>query len=158
MRAASVFDPLLAEGFGRSGVDDKAGTFETAVSVFVSLDDDLARARRAAKPMISLYVGGMGARGRNFYNDLARRYGYEEEAEHIQDLYLGSLAMLGLVVVARSGRRVIRPVAEQAFQHLLLLPVQCAFQFGDMQVIRADAGYCRNVRLQLLQQFLQAEL
>src|SRR5690606_27009562 len=40
------------------------------------------------RPMIALYVGGMGAKGRNFYNTLARRYGYEEAAEKIQDLYL----------------------------------------------------------------------
>ena len=38
--------------------------------------------------MAALYVGGMGAKGKNFYNDLARRYGYEKEAEQIQDLYL----------------------------------------------------------------------
>ena len=38
--------------------------------------------------MAALYIGGMGARGKNFYNDLARRYGYEKEAEQIQDLYL----------------------------------------------------------------------
>ena len=37
---------------------------------------------------MALYVGGMGARGKNFYNDLARRYGYEDEAKLIQDLYL----------------------------------------------------------------------
>src|SRR5262249_12001336 len=40
------------------------------------------------KPTLALYVGGMGARGRNFYNDLVARYGYEREAAHIQDLYL----------------------------------------------------------------------
>jgi hypothetical protein len=40
------------------------------------------------KPRIALYVGGMGARGRNFYNDIARRYGYEAAAKTIQDLYL----------------------------------------------------------------------
>jgi alkanesulfonate monooxygenase SsuD/methylene tetrahydromethanopterin reductase-like flavin-dependent oxidoreductase (luciferase family) len=40
------------------------------------------------KPTIALYVGGMGARGKNFYNDLARRYGFEAEAKKIQDLYL----------------------------------------------------------------------
>ena len=38
--------------------------------------------------MAALYIGGMGAKGKNFYNDLARRYGYEKEAEQIQDLYL----------------------------------------------------------------------
>ncbi|GGG13999.1 LLM class F420-dependent oxidoreductase [Rhodococcoides trifolii] len=41
------------------------------------------------KPHLALYIGGMGAKGKNFYNDLAVRYGYEEEAEKIQDLYLG---------------------------------------------------------------------
>ena len=41
-----------------------------------------------ARPLFALYVGGMGAKGKNFYNDVARAYGYEEEAEKIQDLYL----------------------------------------------------------------------
>jgi hypothetical protein len=44
--------------------------------------------RELARPNLALYVGGMGAKGRNFYNDLARRYGYEKEAAEIQDLYL----------------------------------------------------------------------
>ena len=42
-----------------------------------------------ARPTVALYVGGMGARGKNFYNDLAVKYGYEQEAKEIQDLYLG---------------------------------------------------------------------
>ena len=42
-----------------------------------------------ARPLVALYVGGMGARGKNFYNDLAVKYGYEQEAKEIQDLYLG---------------------------------------------------------------------
>jgi F420-dependent oxidoreductase-like protein len=42
-----------------------------------------------ARPMVALYVGGMGARGKNFYNDLMCQYGYEKEAQQIQDLYLG---------------------------------------------------------------------
>ena len=87
-RAPSVFGPLLAEGFDLSGVPGKATTFDTAVSVVVSLDDNLERARRAAKPMISLYVGGMGAKRKNFYNDLAHRYGYGEAADRIQSAYL----------------------------------------------------------------------
>ena len=44
--------------------------------------------REFVRPMLALYVGGMGAKGRNFYNDLLKRYGYEAEAEEIQDLYL----------------------------------------------------------------------
>jgi hypothetical protein len=42
-----------------------------------------------ARPLFALYIGGMGARGKNFYNELARQYGYEAEAKQIQDLYLG---------------------------------------------------------------------
>jgi alkanesulfonate monooxygenase SsuD/methylene tetrahydromethanopterin reductase-like flavin-dependent oxidoreductase (luciferase family) len=54
----------------------------------VVVGDDVGACRAAVKPRLALYVGGMGARGRNFYNDIARRYGYEEAAKLIQDLYL----------------------------------------------------------------------
>ncbi len=54
----------------------------------VAIGDDVEHLHDLARPMLALYIGGMGARGRNFYNDLARRYGYEREAKLIQDLYL----------------------------------------------------------------------
>jgi alkanesulfonate monooxygenase SsuD/methylene tetrahydromethanopterin reductase-like flavin-dependent oxidoreductase (luciferase family) len=54
----------------------------------VVLGEDAAACRDKIKPRLALYMGGMGARGRNFYNDIARRYGYEADAERIQDLYL----------------------------------------------------------------------
>jgi alkanesulfonate monooxygenase SsuD/methylene tetrahydromethanopterin reductase-like flavin-dependent oxidoreductase (luciferase family) len=92
-KAGSVFDPLLAEGFRRSGEPDKAARFDTAVTVTVAVDDDLDRARMAAKPMLSLYIGGMGSRGKNFYHDLAHRYGYGEAADRIQDAYLAGRKM-----------------------------------------------------------------
>ena len=98
-RAGTVFAPLLVEGFSRSGVPGRADAFDTAVSVYVSLDDDLERARRAAKPTISLYVGGMGAKGRNFYNDLAHRYGYGDAAERIQTAYLEGRTMEAMQAV-----------------------------------------------------------
>ncbi|MGI8493114.1 MAG: LLM class F420-dependent oxidoreductase [Acidimicrobiales bacterium] len=50
--------------------------------------EDVRRIRELSRPMVALYVGGMGAKGRNFYNALAVRYGYEKEAAEIQDLYL----------------------------------------------------------------------
>src|SRR5207245_168883 len=55
----------------------------------VSIDDDRARAREALKPWVALYVGGMGSRTKNFYNDLVSRYGFAEDARTLQDLYLG---------------------------------------------------------------------
>jgi F420-dependent oxidoreductase-like protein len=51
--------------------------------------DEVTSIRELARPTLALYIGGMGARGRNFYNDLAGRFGYEKEAAEIQDLYLG---------------------------------------------------------------------
>jgi F420-dependent oxidoreductase-like protein len=62
--------------------------FDIAPSVPVVLTDDVETGRNGLKEYYALYVGGMGARGRNFYNDLFARYGYEEEARTIQDLFL----------------------------------------------------------------------
>jgi F420-dependent oxidoreductase-like protein len=63
--------------------------FEIAATVNVLVGDDVAALRDTLKPHVALYVGGMGAKGKNFYNALVRRYGWEAEAETIQDLYLG---------------------------------------------------------------------
>jgi alkanesulfonate monooxygenase SsuD/methylene tetrahydromethanopterin reductase-like flavin-dependent oxidoreductase (luciferase family) len=63
--------------------------FEIAPTVHVVLTDDVPAGRDELRPLLALYVGGMGARGANFYNALVRRYGYEAEADHIQELYLG---------------------------------------------------------------------
>jgi F420-dependent oxidoreductase-like protein len=62
--------------------------FAVAPNAYVVVGDDVQACRDALKPVLALYVGGMGARGRNFYNDLVARYGYAAEAARIQDLYL----------------------------------------------------------------------
>ncbi|GMQ84514.1 MAG: LLM class F420-dependent oxidoreductase [Acidimicrobiia bacterium] len=98
-RAEAIYAPLLAEGFGYSGESEKAKRFDIAASVFASVTDDLDRARLEAKPVLALYIGGMGARGKNFYNDLAGRYGYEEAAHQIQELYLEGKKMEALRAV-----------------------------------------------------------
>ena len=54
----------------------------------VGVGDDVEPLLEFVRPALALYIGGMGARGKNFYNDLAVRYGYEAEAKSIQDLYL----------------------------------------------------------------------
>jgi F420-dependent oxidoreductase-like protein len=74
--------------FGAS-IASAPGAFEIAATVTVLVGDDVAALREALKPHVALYVGGMGAKGKNFYNALVRRYGWEAEAERIQDLYLG---------------------------------------------------------------------
>jgi F420-dependent oxidoreductase-like protein len=74
--------------FGPSIAGAREG-FEIAATVSVLVGDDVDALRDALKPYIALYVGGMGAKGKNFYNALVRRYGWEAEAERIQELYLG---------------------------------------------------------------------
>jgi F420-dependent oxidoreductase-like protein len=83
-----IFMPALEQGFKKAGGGKSLETFDVAPFVSVVMGDDLARCRNAIKPMLALYIGGMGARGKNFYNDLACRLGYEGEARRIQDLYL----------------------------------------------------------------------
>ena len=78
------FDETYGEHF--AGTD--LSSFDIAPTVSVVLGDDVQACRDKVKPGLALYVGGMGARGRNFYNDLACRYGYEAAAKEIQDLYL----------------------------------------------------------------------
>lgn len=76
-------------GFARASAAGKSlANFDIAPTVAVVIGDDLESCYNALRPNLALYIGGMGAKGKNFYNDLARRYGYEAEAEAIQDLYL----------------------------------------------------------------------
>ena len=82
----SMYREWLDEGFARAG--RTADGFDVAPMVPVFVGDDVQQCRDLVKPFLALYVGGMGARGRNFYNSLAQRYGYEAEAAEIQDLYL----------------------------------------------------------------------
>jgi F420-dependent oxidoreductase-like protein len=85
-RFRETFGPSLDEGFARGGRDPAA--FDVCAWVPAILSDDLEVGYSVVKPQLALYVGGMGAKGRNFYNNLIRRYGYEAEAEQIQNLYL----------------------------------------------------------------------
>ena len=75
------------QAFGESLAGARDG-FEIAATVNVLVGDDVQALRDALKPHLALYVGGMGAKGKNFYNALARRYGWEDAAEQIQELYL----------------------------------------------------------------------
>ena len=85
-RAADVWGASLAAGTAKR--DPALGNLDVVVGVPVAIGDDVDHLLDAVRPGIALYVGGMGAKGKNFYNDLARRYGYEAEAETIQELYL----------------------------------------------------------------------
>lgn len=82
----AVFAPHVQKGLSRRP-DGDAG-FDIAPMTPVVIDDSLELCYNALRPMLALYIGGMGARDKNFYASLAARYGYEAAAHEIQDLYL----------------------------------------------------------------------
>ncbi len=81
------FRPLLEEGAAKSGRSIDNG-FDISPTVNVLISDDRDAARDAMRPVLALYVGGMGSREKNFYNQLVQRYGFEDAAHEVQDLYL----------------------------------------------------------------------
>ncbi|MDQ6836088.1 MAG: LLM class F420-dependent oxidoreductase [Actinomycetota bacterium] len=93
------FRERLQEGADRSGrsLDD----FDIAPTVQAYVSDDRDMARNLMRPVLALYIGGMGSRKQNFYNNLVQRYGFEEAAAEIQDLYLeGKKAEAGEAIPA----------------------------------------------------------
>ena len=87
-KAKEVFGPSLAAGAARR--DPALGPLQIAAGGLLAIgeESEVAQYRERGRAELALYIGGMGAKGKNFYNALACRYGYEEEATEIQDLYL----------------------------------------------------------------------
>jgi hypothetical protein len=85
-KAGAVWAEAVAEG--RAKRDPELGPLDVIAHARLAIGDDVTGLREHIRPELALYIGGMGARGRNFYNDLARRFGYESEAKAIQDAYL----------------------------------------------------------------------
>ncbi len=83
-----LFEPHLNAGFAKSGNQKSLATYDVCPFVPVSMGDDLDEARLPIKQNLALYIGGMGARDKNFYNDAAKRLGYEAAAIRIQDAFL----------------------------------------------------------------------
>jgi len=81
-----IYNESLDAGLAKAG--RMADAVDIAPTAYVALGDDVQACRDMLRPMFALYIGGMGARGKNFYFDLACRYGFEEAAQQIQDLYL----------------------------------------------------------------------
>jgi F420-dependent oxidoreductase-like protein len=84
--ADAVWGNALRAGYAKR--DPALGPLGIVVPISVAIGDDIDQWLEQARPQLALYIGGMGARGQNFYNDLTRRFGYEQAAEKIQDLYL----------------------------------------------------------------------
>jgi F420-dependent oxidoreductase-like protein len=123
----------------------------------VAIGDDVASIRDFSRPMIALYVGGMGAKGRNFYNDLVCRYGFEEEAAEIQDLYLAGKKQEAAAKVPEAlleatslcgpegyVKEKIAAFAEAGVTHLNIIPVPTGDQTQN-DVVSKVKEWCQDV-------------
>jgi F420-dependent oxidoreductase-like protein len=135
-KAKDVWGGALAEGATRR--DPALGPLQTCAGgpLAICEGEEVTRLRDVGRPMVALYVGGMGARGHNFYNDLACRYGYEKEAAEIQDLYLAGkkdeaawrvpsefLALTSLVGPRSWVAERIAAMREAGVTHLMVTPI-----------------------------------
>ena len=84
----STYRACVEAGFANAERGKSLRDFDIAPTVTVIIEDDLELAYNQIKPVLALYIGGMGAKGKNFYSDLACRYGFEAAADTIQDYYL----------------------------------------------------------------------
>ena len=133
-KAHAVWGDALAAGTARR--PDDLGPLEVVAGGMVCVGDDVKGMLDLARPMFALYIGGMGAKGRNFYNTLACEYGFEAEAAKIQELYLGGnkrdaeavvplelLEMVNLVGPASYVRERIEAFRESGVTNLQVMPV-----------------------------------
>ncbi|MGH9753494.1 MAG: LLM class F420-dependent oxidoreductase, partial [Blastocatellia bacterium] len=95
----NVYREWLDEGFAKAGGGKNFSSFDIAPTVTIQMGDDVVNCRNMIKPHLALYIGGMGAREKNFYFNIACRYGYEEAANKIQDLYLAGKKMEAVMAV-----------------------------------------------------------
>jgi F420-dependent oxidoreductase-like protein len=132
-KAESVWGESLRAGAAKR--PDDLAPLEVVAGGMVAIGDDVKGMLDFARPMFALYIGGMGARGKNFYNTLCRQYGYEKEAEQIQEMYLGGnkrdaeavvplelLEMCNLVGPASYVRERIAAFREAGVTNLQVMP------------------------------------
>jgi F420-dependent oxidoreductase-like protein len=133
-KAHDIWGDALAAG--RAKRPAELGPLEVAAGGMVAVGDDVKGLLDLARPTVALYVGGMGAKGKNFYNELVTRYGFEAEAAKIQELYLGGnkrdaealvplelLEMCNLVGPASYVKERIAAFAEAGVTNLQITPV-----------------------------------
>ena len=87
-RYAELLQPSLEAGFARAAGEKSLSNFDVMVGVTCIVSDDVEQAMVPVKANLAQYIGGMGARDKNFYNDYAKRMGFEEAAVEIQNLFL----------------------------------------------------------------------
>lgn len=112
-QADAVWGEALRGGFAKR--DPSLGPLDVMVSAPLAIGEDVDDRLSWVKPQLALYIGGMGARGRNFYHDLATRYGYGEIADTIQDLYLAGKKAEAIAAVPDDLVRSVSLVGPRGF-------------------------------------------
>lgn len=127
----------VAKGFSKTGTDKSFKDFDIAPFVNVCMGDDIEACREKSRHGLALYVGGMGSRNKNFYNDFAKKLGYEDAAVKIQDLYLAGDKMAAAAAVP-----------EEFIDEVSLLGTRDQIQQqADKWCTARDAGYVKTMIL-----------
>ncbi|MCV7214618.1 LLM class F420-dependent oxidoreductase [Mycobacterium crocinum] len=110
-------DDVWAEALraGKAKRDSALGDLDVMVGVSLAIGDDVEERLNWAKPHLALYIGGMGARGQNFYHKLATRYGFGEVADHIQDLFLSGRKAEAIAAVPDELVRQVNLIGPRGF-------------------------------------------
>jgi alkanesulfonate monooxygenase SsuD/methylene tetrahydromethanopterin reductase-like flavin-dependent oxidoreductase (luciferase family) len=112
-KADSVWGDSLRAGYAKR--DPALGPLDIMVSASLAIGEDVEDRLAWAKPQLALYIGGMGARGQNFYHKLATRYGFGEVADHIQDLFLAGKKQEAIAAVPDDLVRQVSLVGPRGF-------------------------------------------
>lgn len=112
-KASEVWGPALAAG--RAKRDPALGPLDVMVGASLAIGDDVEERIAWAKPVLALYLGGMGAKGRNFYHGLATRYGYGPAADRIQELYLSGRKQEAIAAVPDELVRAVSLIGPRGF-------------------------------------------
>jgi len=112
-KADDVWGEALRAGTAKR--DPALGPLDVMVSASLAIGDNVDDRLAWAKPQLALYLGGMGARGKNFYHALATRYGFGEAADHIQDLYLAGRKQDAIAAVPDELVRAVSLVGPRGF-------------------------------------------
>jgi F420-dependent oxidoreductase-like protein len=112
-KAGAVWGDALRAGKAKR--DSQLGELDIMVGVSLAIGDDVEERLNWAKPHLALYIGGMGAKGQNFYHKLATRYGYGEVADHIQDLFLSGRKAEAIAAVPDELVRQVNLIGPRGF-------------------------------------------
>jgi F420-dependent oxidoreductase-like protein len=149
-RAGSVWGEALAEGRARR--DPSLGKLDIIAPAALAIGEHTDEMIDAMRPMLALYIGGMGARGKNFYHDLAVRYGYREEADVIQDLYLAGNRDKAAAAVPAELIRSVSLIGPEGFVRDQLAALADA---GVTTITVTPLGDSHEQRLRLLERLRQ---